>query len=106
MTIDTCSALSGRTPQSKRRGHKAANADGALEVDRLRIVVRIAKRHCRRASRDQRAEDPLHPLALAEASRAVAEPVRRHRTQPAAESAGQDVERPMHADHRARKSDK
>src|SRR5438067_1694290 len=83
MTIETCTcglkcttaALSGRTPQSKRRSHKAANANRALEGDRLRIVVRMAERHRHCARRDQRAEDPLHPFALAEAARAIGEPV-------------------------------
>src|SRR5690242_5229433 len=100
MTTETWSGLSARTPQSKRRSHKAANADGALKVDRLRVLVRQAERHCHCACGKQRAEDPLHPLALAESPRAISQPMRGDRAEPAAEGTRQDVERPVHAHHR------
>src|SRR3954470_2509921 len=103
MTIDTWTAgLSGRTSQSKRGSGEAANADRPLEEDSLRIVVRMPGDERDRACREQQGEDRLHRGMLAEFARPATEPGREHRPKPAAEGTGEDVERPMHADHCSR----
>src|SRR5437016_8508022 len=95
--------LSGSTFQSSRRGGDAANADCALEEVRLRILVRIAEHQRHRARCQEQRQRPLDEWTLAEAPRALSEPERANRGEPAAEGAGQDVERPVHAHDGARR---
>src|SRR3954447_5675841 len=100
MTIDTCrGALCGSTLQSSRRSAEAANPDRALDEVRLRIAAsRMADHEPGRADGEEESQRPLHPGFAAEPIGAAAEFQGEDRRYPAAEGAGDDVERPMHAD--------
>src|SRR5438132_10905028 len=111
MTIETwtkglkgrSAGLCGSTLQSSRRSHEAANADGALEEVGLRVAgFVVADDQPQGARRKEGRERRLHRGPRAEVAGFIGEPERRHRAKPAAEHAGEDIERPVHADHRAR----
>src|SRR5205085_4328904 len=104
MTTETWSgALCGSTPESSRRRGEAANTERALERVGLRIAaLRVADDQPRRAGGEKEADQPLHRGPRAKARGAMRELERARRGEPAAERAGEDVERPVHADHRAR----
>src|ERR1051325_2900940 len=108
MTTETCSgALCGSTLQSSRGGAKAANADRALEEVRLRVAaLRMTDHEPGGAGREEEREQPLHRRSCAEGARAMREGKRRARGEPAAKRAREDVEGPVHADHRARNGGK
>src|SRR5260221_741448 len=91
--------LCGSTLQSSRRGREAANPDQALEQIGLRIAALVvAEDERQRACGEKGAECPLHRRPGAEMRGAPADPEPGNRAEPAAEHAGEDIERPVHAD--------
>src|SRR6476646_9656943 len=104
MTTETWSgALCGSTLQSSRRSGEAANADRALEEVRLRVAApRMPDDEPGRAEGEEQAKRPLHPWLGPEGEGLLRGGDGNDRAQPAAEGAGEDVERPVHADNGAR----
>src|SRR5690242_21481772 len=103
MTTETRMAKSSIAPHGGCRGCQARKSYRTLEELGARVVVRMAKRERHRTRCQERGEQPLHGGLPAKAFRPGGEPERERGAQPSAEGAGEDVERPVHADHRAGK---
>src|SRR5260221_11986016 len=91
--------LCGSTLQSSRRGREAANPDQALEQVGLRIAALVVPDHEHHGARgEESCQRPLHRRTGAEMRGAPADPEPGNGAKPAAEHAGEDIERPVHAD--------